>query len=104
MQEGYKEGSTLTTDFDKYGFFFQTGTDVRVRVEDVGESSGLDEVEVTLRNAEDGREEVKRAKVFNGVATVDVPVDFKGWVSAKVRDNIGNTSDIKRCGWCNYRV
>lgn len=95
VQEGYKEGSTLTTDFDKYGFFFQTGTDVKVRVEDAGESSGLDEVEVTLRNAEDGREEVKRAKVFNGVATVDVPVDFKGWVSARVRDNIGNTSDIK---------
>jgi hypothetical protein len=95
VQEGYKEGSTLTTDFDKYGFFFQSGTDVRVRVEDAGESSGLDEVEVMLKSADGSKEEVKRAKVFNGVATVDVPVDFKGWVSAKVSDNIGNISELK---------
>lgn len=95
VQEGYKEGSTLTTNFDKYGFFFQSGTQVRVLVEDSGESSGLDEVEVTLRSAAGGKEEVKKAKVVNGVAVVDVPIDFKGWVLGKVRDNIGNESDVR---------
>lgn len=95
IQEGYKEGSTLTTDFDKYGFFFSTGTDVKVYVEDVGDSSGLDEVEVVLREAETGKEEVKRAKINGGIAIVDVPIDFKGWVSAKARDNIGNVSGLR---------
>ena len=95
IQEGYKEGSTLTTDFDKYGFFFQSGTQAKVYVEDGGISSGISQVEVVLKDATGGIVDTKKVNVENGYALVDIPVDFKGWIQAKVWDNLGNESGVR---------
>ena len=91
IQEGFKEGSTLTINSSSYGFFFKSATTLRVEVMDEGVSSGLSHVELFLKKA-GGETTTVTAPVQNGYAEFAIPNNFKGWVSANVTDNVGLTS------------
>lgn len=95
IQEGYKQGSTLTVDSNSYGFFFNGSTVVRVEVADTGVTSGLDFVTLTLKGV-DGSVRDLTSKVTGGYADFEIPNNFKGWVSAKVQDNVGLVSSTMK--------
>lgn len=84
VQEGNKSGGS-----GRYGFFFNGGATCDVYVNDGNVSSGVESVYVTLENTKGNTNTIK-AKVNGGVATVNIPNGFKGYISAYAVDNVGH--------------
>lgn len=82
---GNLEGNK-TNGVDKYGFYFKDGGVLRIHCVDEGASSGLDYVLATI-----GDKEVK-AVIRDGIAEVNIPKNFKGFVKAKAYDKVSNES------------
>lgn len=92
---GYKEGESIAVD-DKYGFYFQDATGVRIAVSDADPSSGIKSVSWVLHNPDGSTHSRGISPVNGGYADVTIPVNFKGYISATATDNVGNVSDSKK--------
>lgn len=90
ITDGYLEGNTLNG-ANEYGFFFRDGAVVRVHVKDEGASSGLEKILVKVGESAERSVEIK-----NGYAEVTIPRNFKGWVSARAFDRVGNESSVAK--------
>lgn len=85
-----------------YGFFFMEDTEVRVYVDDLGVSSGLNKVVLYLNNVNgESRTFIKSASEFamdqqNGhkYASFIIEKGFKGRVTSIVTDNVGHSSGL----------
>lgn len=88
--DGSYEGVNINGS-DRYGFFFNGGATCEIHVSDGIVSSGLNKVYVTLEDVS-GEVSNKELEVVNGVATVTLPENFKGFISAYVKDKVGHTS------------
>ena len=86
VADGNLEGNK-TNGVDKYGFYFKDGGVLRIHCVDEGASSGLDYVVANI-----GDKEVK-AGIRDGIAEVNIPQNFKGFVKAKAYDKVSNESD-----------
>lgn len=89
-QPGFQEGKSLNGG-DEYGYFFDGATRVVVDVVESGPSSGLSTVTYTLLNSETGKSESGDLVVTGGQVSIDIPNGFKGYVSAKATDRVGNS-------------
>lgn len=87
ISNGYLEGNTLNG-ANEYGFFFKDGAVVRIHAKDDGVSSGIKGLLVKVGN----QPEVS-VDVNGGFADVEIPANFKGWVSAKAVDGVGHESE-----------
>lgn len=93
---GYKEGRIIDGT-KNYGFYFDGAAEVEISVSDGDISSGLDSVHYSLidvRGKTLGKEGT--AKIVNGVATVLLPEDFKGYINAYAEDNVGNIGKVDK--------
>ena len=85
---GRQEGKT-SKGSGRYGFFFDGGATCDVYVNDGNVSSGVDTVYVTLENTK-GNINTFKSKVSGGVASVNIPNGFKGYISAYAIDAVGH--------------
>lgn len=92
--DGYAEGNTVNGT-DRYGFFFNGAASCDIYVSDGTVSSGLKDVHVTLES-KDGSVKKDKVSISNGVARVNIPKNFKGYISAYADDNIGNKGDVNK--------
>lgn len=88
LAEGYKEGNTINGD-DKYGFYLKDASKVEIYVSDGDISSGMNKVYYSLINASGGVT-AGTVDIVNGVGTVEIPQNFKGFISAYASDMVGN--------------
>lgn len=87
-QEGVEINGT-----SRYGFFFNGSATCEVHVSDGTVSSGLGKLYATLEN-QDGSKTEQSVNIVNGVATISIPNNFKGFVSAYAIDNVGNKGSV----------
>lgn len=92
--DGYAEGNTVNGT-DRYGFFFNGAASCDIYVSDGTVSSGLKDVHVTLES-KDGSVKKDKVSISNGVARVNIPKNFKGYISAYADDNVGNKGDVNK--------
>lgn len=92
--DGYAEGNTVNGT-DRYGFFFNGAASCDIYVSDGTVSSGLKDVYVTLES-KDGSVKKDKVSISNGVARVNIPKNFKGYISAYADDNVGNKGDVNK--------
>lgn len=92
--DGYDEGNTVNGT-DRYGFFFNGAASCDIYVSDGTVSSGLKDVHVTLES-KDGSVKKDKVSISNGVARVNIPKNFKGYISAYADDNVGNKGDVNK--------
>ena len=92
--DGYAEGNTVNGT-DRYGFFFNGAALCDIYVSDGTVSSGLKDVYVTLES-KDGSVKKDKVSISNGVARVNIPKNFKGYISAYADDNVGNKCDVNK--------
>lgn len=92
---GYKPGSEKANRSGEYGFFFQGATNVEVHVSDPTPSSGIAKVEYTLRRSDGSVYRSGAVSASGGVANIAIPNNFKGYISATARDNVGWKSDSR---------
>lgn len=92
--DGYAEGNTVNGT-DRYGFFFNGAVSCDIYVSDGTVSSGLKDVYVTLES-KDGSVKKDKVSISNGVARVNIPKNFKGYISAYADDNVGNKGDVNK--------
>lgn len=92
--QGYLEGSDINSS-DKYGFYINGKTDIEIHVSDGNYSSGMDKVYYSLIS-EDGSEEKGVADIVNGVASVSINKEFKGYITAYATDKVGNVGESNR--------
>lgn len=92
--DGYAEGNTVNGT-DRYGFFFNGAASCDIYVSDGTVSSGLKDVYVTLES-KDGSIKKDKVSISNGVARVNIPKNFKGYISAYADDNVGNKGDVNK--------
>lgn len=92
--DGSKEGVTIDGK-DRYGFFFNGKAKCSVHVSDGVVSSGMDKVFVTLISNTGSRTK-KQLNLSGGVATFDIPNNFKGTVEAYATDKVGNTGNVNK--------
>lgn len=85
---GRHEGKT-SKGSGRYGFFFDGGATCDIYVNDGNVSSGVDTVYVTLENTK-GNINTFKSKVSGGVASVNIPNGFKGYISAYAVDAVGH--------------
>lgn len=94
--EGYKEGSD-TNGSNQYGFYLSGASSVDIHVSDGNKSSGIKNVAYKLL---DGNGKIVQESVISvdnsGVASVNIPDGFKGFVEAYAVDNVNNTGDTNR--------
>lgn len=91
-----------TVERTTYGFFFMEDTEVRVYVEDLGVSSGLNNVVLYLKNVNgENRTFTKAASEFKTdeqnnriYAAFTIEKGFKGKVTSIVTDNVGHSSGL----------
>lgn len=89
IDPGYKEGQSITAS-DEYGFYFQGATRVEVSVIDEGNSSGIKGIAYELRDGAGTVVKAGNEAVNAGVASIDIPNNFKGFVNATPIDNVKN--------------
>lgn len=89
-QEGVEINGT-----SRYGFFFDGEASCEIHVSDGTVSSGLSKLYVTLEN-QDGSKTEQTVDISSGVATVAIPNNFKGFISAYAVDNVGNTGSVNQ--------
>lgn len=82
--EGAESGGS-----DRYGFFFNGSAYCDIYVSDRDISSGLNELVVTLENS-NGETSTQTLDVSSGIARVNIPNNFKGYISAYATDNVGH--------------
>lgn len=92
--DGYAEGNTVNGT-DRYGFFFNGAASCDIYVSDGTVSSGLKDVYVTLES-KDGSVKKDKVSISNGVARVNIPKNFKGYISAYADDNVGNKGNVNK--------
>lgn len=91
-----------TVERTTYGFFFMEDTEVRVYVDDLGVSSGLNNVVLYLNNVNgENRTFTKAASEFKTdeqnnriYASFTIEKGFKGKVTSIVTDNVGHSSGL----------
>lgn len=91
-----------TVERTTYGFFFKEDTEVRVYVDDLGVSSGLNNVVLYLSNVNgDNKSFTKAVSAFDTdqqdgrkYASFTIEKGFKGKVTAIVTDNVGHSSGL----------
>lgn len=88
---GYREG-VESGGSNRYGFFFDGSASCSIHVSDGQISSGMDKLYVTLENI-NGDEDTQVVDISSGVATVTIPDNFKGFISAYAVDKVGNEGD-----------
>lgn len=92
--QGFQEGNSISNS-DEYGFFFQSATKVTIKVSDEAPSSGIKEVQYTLRNGNGSVHSSGTAQVTGNSATVTIPNNFKGYIDAYAVDNVGHESSTQ---------
>lgn len=85
---GVQEGAEIDGS-NKYGFYFSGSATVDIHVSDGEVSSGMDKLFVTLKK-ELGGSTQQEVDVSKGVATIKIPDDFRGTISAYATDKVGN--------------
>lgn len=88
--EGANTGGT-----DKYGFFFDGSASCDIYVSDGKVSSGVKNVTVEIEDTT-GNVEERVLSVNGGIARLDLPDGFKGFISAYAEDNVGNIGSSNR--------
>lgn len=89
---GSQEGVNINGT-SRYGFFFKGSATCEIHVSDGDISSGLDTLYVTFES-QDGTVSKQTVDVSKGYATVKVPNNFKGFVSAYAVDKVGHKGSI----------
>lgn len=94
--EGYKEGKDIKGT-GVYGFYLKDSTSVEIHVSDGEISSGVDYVYYSLISDDGSSAPHKdRVKVNSGVAVVQIPKNFKGFISAYAEDRVGNKGTVEK--------
>lgn len=89
---GYSEGAEINGS-DRYGFFFDGSATCDIYVSDGTVSSGVEKVRVMFSTV-DGITSEEVVPVSGGVASVNIPTNFKGFVYAYAIDNVGNVGSV----------
>ena len=79
----------------KYGFFFDGPASCDIYVSDGKVSSGIKKLTVTLENSTGGSSQ-QEVRVEGGTARVNIPNNFKGFISAHAEDMVGHVGDTER--------
>ena len=87
VSKGYLEGKQ-TNGSDEYGFYFKDGATLRVHAKDENASSGLKSILIKIGNYDE-----REVPIEHGYAEVTIPENFKGWITAKAKDNVENISN-----------
>lgn len=90
--DGSQEGVNINGT-SRYGFFFKGKATCEIHVSDGDISSGLDTLHVTFEN-QDGTTTKKDVDASKGYAVVQVPNNFKGFISAYAEDKVGHKGDV----------
>lgn len=83
-------------DFLEYGYYFRTGFTTNIYVSDSALSSGIERIVYRLVSYEGGKKQDEitgTLPVIDGVATLPIPVGFKGQLFTETYDYAGNKSD-----------
>lgn len=91
---GYMEGEKINGK-DKYGFYFTGAASCRIKVSDGTISSGMKNVYVTLEE-QGGKKSEQTVQIKDGYATVSIPNNFKGFISAYADDNVNNKGTVNK--------
>ena len=84
----------LSSAAGQWGAFFAGSSGaVQVKVADTAPSSGVRAVRYSLRDATGAVKGTGEVPVSGDNAMIDVPADFKGFITAYAVDNVGKTSD-----------
>ena len=86
--DGFIEGDGINGT-NRYGFFFTGDSQVRIKVSDGEITSGMNNLYVTLTESS-GKETSQTLPIENGYATMTLPVNFKGFISAYADDKVSN--------------
>lgn len=92
--EGYSEGSVINGR-NRYGFYFRGSAYVDIYISDGEISSGLASAYITLTDAT-GDVKTFEKKISNGKVRVELPENFKGFISAYAEDLVGNKGNINK--------
>ena len=87
------EGNTLTAYDGGYVYYHSHGISVNVKVSDT--ESGVKEILYYKINEGDKGEAVSMVPDSNGMATVNIGTDFKGYICIQALDHVGNSTDEK---------
>lgn len=91
----YSEGQSIAED-DRYGFFTQGATSVTIVAKDEIPGSGVASITYTLRNDDGSFHSEGVVNAVDGRATVSIPNNFKGYISAVATDKVGNVSASRK--------
>lgn len=89
---GYQEG-VETNGSNRYGFFFDGSASCEIYVSDGQISSGMNKLYVTLEDT-NGKVYNQVLDISSGVAKVEIPDNFKGFISAYATDLVNNIGTI----------
>ena len=89
--DGYYEGAE-SNGSGRYGFFFDGAASCEIHVSDGSVSAGLGVLHVTLEEV-DGTTSEYDVEINNGTARVEIPNNFKGYVSAYATDLVGHDGE-----------
>lgn len=92
--DGYQEGKT-SNGSDSYGFYFKGSATCDIYVSDGTISSGMNRVIVYL-DSSDGTSTKKEVAIVGGIASITLPNDFKGFISAYAEDSVGNVGNVNK--------
>lgn len=93
--EGYLEGESIGGS-DDYGFFLSGATGVEVYVSDNVVSSGLSELSYRLLNDDLSVNKEGVLDIVGGVAVIDIPDNFKGYIESEAKDRVGHASGVAK--------
>lgn len=93
VNPSYAPGKKLNGS-DKYGLFVQGATKVRVHATDTG--SGVKSATLTYLSPKGKEISTVTQEANGGYVEFDIPAGFKGYISAKAVDNVGNTSSANQ--------